>query len=94
MLARDFAYFFAMKPDRWPDSAIFARIVARVYPEGESHRDGTISCLFHGWRFDRSGTCTKIPSQENLDTDISSGAKVDALPGSGEIRIDLGVSRR
>ena len=42
--------------------------------------DGTISCPFHGWRFDRSGSCIKIPSQQNPDDDIPAGAKVDAYP--------------
>ena len=79
MLARDFVLF--------RDETGSVACLSDVCPHrgsslsrGESHSDGTISCPFHGWRFDRGGTCTKIPSQESTDTDIPTGAKVDAYP--------------
>lgn len=37
--------------------------------------DGEISCPYHGWQYDASGTCTKMPS-----TKMCSGIKVKALP--------------
>ena len=47
---------------------------------GKCQGDGTVSCPFHGWRFDRHGSCSKIPSQQNPDGDIPHGAKIDAYP--------------
>jgi phenylpropionate dioxygenase-like ring-hydroxylating dioxygenase large terminal subunit len=29
---------------------------------GEIAKDGTIQCPYHGWRFDRAGTCRAVPS--------------------------------
>mgnify|MGYP003384665711 CR=1 FL=1 len=35
----------------------------QAVPLSDGHFDGKeISCCFHGWRFDTSGTCTAIPS--------------------------------
>jgi phenylpropionate dioxygenase-like ring-hydroxylating dioxygenase large terminal subunit len=47
---------------------------------GQCHENGTVSCPFHGWQFDRHGACLKILSQVNPDRDIPSSAKVDAYP--------------
>ena len=41
---------------------------------------GTISCPFHGWQFDASGQCIRIPSQVNPSRDIPLRAKVDTYP--------------
>lgn len=41
---------------------------------------GTISCPFHGWQFDASGQCIRIPSQANPSQDIPLRAKVDTYP--------------
>lgn len=48
--------------------------------QGKCHEDGTVSCVFHGWRFDARGRCTCIPSQVNPTADIPSAAKVDSYP--------------
>ena len=41
--------------------------------------DGCIQCPFHGWRFDGSGCCVRVPSQpENLK--ISNLARVPSFP--------------
>lgn len=38
----------------------------QAVPLTDGHFDGKeISCCFHGWRFDTSGTCTAIPSLAN-----------------------------
>lgn len=47
---------------------------------GRCEEGGMISCPFHGWRFDASGACRRIPSQANPMVDIPRGAKVDAYP--------------
>ena len=44
------------------------------------YETGTISCPFHGWQFDASGQCIRIPSQANPTRDIPPGAKIDAYP--------------
>ena len=43
--------------------------------------DGTVACPFHGWRFDGSGQCTKIPSMGD-EFRIPPRAKVDSYPVS------------
>jgi phenylpropionate dioxygenase-like ring-hydroxylating dioxygenase large terminal subunit len=48
--------------------------------QGKCHGDGTVACVFHGWRFDASGRCTNIPSQANPTSDIPPSAKVDSYP--------------
>ena len=47
---------------------------------GRCDDTGTISCPFHGWKFDAAGRCRRIPSQANPETDIPPGAKVDSYP--------------
>lgn len=37
--------------------------------------NGQVQCAYHGWEFDSSGTCTKMPS-----TKLCSGVGVAALP--------------
>lgn len=46
---------------------------------GKCRDDGTVACPYHGWRFDRSGTCVRIPAQVEPQN-IASPAKVDAYP--------------
>ena len=47
---------------------------------GECAGNGTVACPFHGWQFDRTGRCVRIPSQVDPVGDIPPGAKVDAYP--------------
>ena len=46
---------------------------------GICHDDGTIACPYHGWRFDGSGKCQKIPSL-GPDSKVPKRAKVDSYP--------------
>ncbi len=48
--------------------------------QGKCQEDGTVSCPFHGWRFDGKGRCTNIPSAANPTGDIPAAAKVDSYP--------------
>lgn len=48
--------------------------------QGKCHEDGTVSCVFHGWRFDAQGRCVNIPSQAKPAEDIPAAAKVDSYP--------------
>jgi len=47
---------------------------------GRCDDDGTVSCPFHGWKFDATGQCRRIPSQADPERDIPPGAKVDSYP--------------
>lgn len=42
-------------------------------------KDGCIQCPYHGWRFDRDGRCTRIPSL-GAGARIPGRARVDAYP--------------
>jgi nitrite reductase/ring-hydroxylating ferredoxin subunit len=33
--------------------------------------DGRLECLYHGWQFEGSGACTKIPQVPYLSTSMS-----------------------
>lgn len=48
--------------------------------QGKCQDDGTLSCPFHGWRFDGRGCCTLVPSAANPAADIPAAAKVDSYP--------------
>ena len=48
--------------------------------QGKRQDDGTLSCVFHGWRFNAGGQCTNIPSQLNPAEDIPASAKIDSYP--------------
>jgi phenylpropionate dioxygenase-like ring-hydroxylating dioxygenase large terminal subunit len=48
--------------------------------QGRCQADGTISCPFHGWRYDAAGRCTMIPSAADPTGDIPPAAKVDSYP--------------
>lgn len=48
--------------------------------QGKRQDDGTLSCVFHGWRFDAQGRCTCIPSQLKPTANIPAAAKVDSYP--------------
>jgi nitrite reductase/ring-hydroxylating ferredoxin subunit len=42
-------------------------------------KDGCVQCPYHGWRFDREGRCTKIPSL-GADARVPARARVDSYP--------------
>jgi len=48
--------------------------------QGKRHDDSTVSCPFHGWRFNAQGRCTRIPSAARPDGDIPAAARVDSYP--------------
>ena len=78
MLGRDFVLFRTGSGD--------PACLSNVCPHRGSslargkYETGTISCPFHGWQFDASGQCIRIPSQANPTRDIPPGAKIDAYP--------------
>jgi phenylpropionate dioxygenase-like ring-hydroxylating dioxygenase large terminal subunit len=47
---------------------------------GKCESDGTIGCPFHAWRFDGTGRCTRIPSNEDPTANIPEAARVDSYP--------------
>ena len=49
-------------------------------------REGTLECLYHGWRFDRSGACVEAP-QQPADTPLPPRSCATALP----VRVEQGV---
>jgi phenylpropionate dioxygenase-like ring-hydroxylating dioxygenase large terminal subunit len=53
----------------------------RGIPQSDGRFDGQeIECCYHGWRFDRSGRCTAIPSLVRDQSFDLSRIKVDAYP--------------
>jgi phenylpropionate dioxygenase-like ring-hydroxylating dioxygenase large terminal subunit len=48
--------------------------------QGKCEPDGTVGCPFHAWRFDRTGKCTKIPSNKDPEGEIPDAARVDSYP--------------
>ena len=46
---------------------------------GKCKEDGTVQCPYHGWRFNRDGVCTRIPSIGSK-TKPPARARVDAYP--------------
>jgi phenylpropionate dioxygenase-like ring-hydroxylating dioxygenase large terminal subunit len=46
---------------------------------GKCKDDGTVQCPYHGWRYDRHGVCTRIPSL-GIHARIPPRARVDAYP--------------
>lgn len=42
-------------------------------------RDGTLECLYHGWRFDREGACVEAPQQPREQA-LPARARASALP--------------
>lgn len=46
---------------------------------GKCKEDGTVQCPYHGWRFDRDGKCTRIPSL-GIKAKIPPRARVDSYP--------------
>ena len=46
---------------------------------GKCKEDGTVQCPYHGWRFNRDGVCTRIPSIGKT-TKPPPRARVDAYP--------------
>ena len=47
--------------------------------QGKCKGDGTVQCPYHGWRFNRDGVCTRIPSV-GKNTKPPARARVDAYP--------------
>ena len=47
---------------------------------GTCQEDGTLSCPFHGKRFDATGACTVVPSSATPTEGIHPSAKVDSYP--------------
>ena len=79
MLGRDFVLF----RDRDGKAACLSDVCPHrgsSLARGRCDDDGTISCPFHGWKFDAAGHCRRIPSQADPERDIPPGAKVDAYP--------------
>jgi phenylpropionate dioxygenase-like ring-hydroxylating dioxygenase large terminal subunit len=48
--------------------------------QGKRQDDGTLSCVFHGWRFNAQGRCTCIPSAAEPTANIPAAARVDSYP--------------
>lgn len=48
--------------------------------QGKCQDDGTVSCPFHGWRFNAEGRCTTIPSAAEPGRHIPPAARVDSYP--------------
>lgn len=46
---------------------------------GKCKEDGTVQCPYHGWRYDREGLCTRIPSL-GIHARPPPRARVDAYP--------------
>jgi phenylpropionate dioxygenase-like ring-hydroxylating dioxygenase large terminal subunit len=46
---------------------------------GKCKDDGTVQCPYHGWRYDRRGVCTRIPSL-GINARIPPRARVDSYP--------------
>ncbi len=46
---------------------------------GKCKEDGTVQCPYHGWRYNRDGVCTRIPSL-GIKAKIPPRARVDAYP--------------
>ena len=48
--------------------------------QGKCQDDGTVSCPFHGWRYNAQGRCTTIPSAAKPNEHIPAAARVDSYP--------------
>jgi len=53
---------FARPTARSDSSMSFVRIAVRRCSSGRNEEDG-LRCVYHGWKFDRAGTCTDMPSE-------------------------------
>lgn len=78
MLGRDFVLF--------RDDQGKAVCLSNVCPHrganiaaGKCHSDGTVSCPFHGWRFNADGQCIMIPSQ-HPQSNVVPRAKLESYP--------------
>ncbi|MBV6415687.1 MAG: hypothetical protein CMLOHMNK_00200 [Steroidobacteraceae bacterium] len=78
ILAHDFVVFrdAAGKPAVLSDTCVHR---GGSLSGGKCKEDGTVQCPYHGWRFDRDGHCTRIPSL-GIQARIPSRARVDAYP--------------
>lgn len=79
MLGRDFVLF------REPDGTAVCLSNTCCHrgaslAQGKCHEDGTLACPFHGWRYNREGRVTRIPSAANPEGDIPKAAKIDSYP--------------
>ncbi len=67
------------------------RCCHRLAPLSLGERDGdALRCLYHGFKFDRTGACIEIPGP---DDHPALGLRAD-LPGDGIGWMDLGVDGR
>ncbi len=78
MLGADFVLFREMDGT--------ARCISNVCPhrganlaEGCLHKDGTLACPFHGYRFNGQGECTLVPSRRDHEVQVvAPGMRIDA----------------
>ena len=95
MLARDFVLY----RDQHGKAACLSNTCCHrgaSLSQGKCQDDGTVSCPFHGWRFDAHGRCTTIPSAADPQGNIPAAARVDSYPTvekHGFIWVFRGTSR-
>ncbi|APE27947.1 aromatic ring-hydroxylating oxygenase subunit alpha [Aurantiacibacter gangjinensis] len=73
--------------------ALVDRCPHRNYPLSEgSVRDGTLECPYHGWRFERDGTCRDVPgcSLDNVDISRLSAKALRVCERHGAIFVTFG----
>ena len=79
MLGRDFVLF----RDSAGQVACLSNICCHrgaSLSHGKCQDDGTLSCPFHGWRFNAGGRCTTIPSAADPTGHVPASARVDSYP--------------
>lgn len=78
ILAHDFVVFrdAAGKPAVLSDTCVHR---GGSLAGGKCKDDGTVQCPYHGWRFNRDGHCTRIPSI-GINAKVPTRARVDAYP--------------
>ncbi|MCC5793262.1 MAG: aromatic ring-hydroxylating dioxygenase subunit alpha [Chromatiales bacterium] len=92
MLGRDFVLF---RDQAGAPACLSSVCVHRgsSLARGKCQGDGTVSCPFHGWRFDAAGHCTRVPSQADPAGQLPPLARTDAYPAverNGLIWVFLG----
>ena len=78
ILAHDFVVF---RDDKGQPAVLSDTCIHRgaSLAAGKCKDDGTVQCPYHGWRYDRDGVCTRIPSIGSK-TKPPPRARVDAYP--------------
>jgi phenylpropionate dioxygenase-like ring-hydroxylating dioxygenase large terminal subunit len=56
----------------------------RIVPASSESNTNCIQCAYHGWEFDTSGTCTKLPQQQEA---VSKANKVQVYPTREQVGI-------